>query len=110
MYNHAINRYLEQQIVGTTSFNLIIAMFDFTLAGCMTRDAGKTMRGLTALERSLSFHGCPELAYVFCSLYGYCRGLISEDRFEQTHSYLQVLRDAWAEARERRTAAPEPTP
>ena len=107
MKQNGINRYLELQVSGVPSLDLLIGMLDFCVSATMAQDVSKTMRGLTALEESLDFRDCPELARVFCRLYEHCRRLISEDRFEEAQNCLRLLRDAWGEARRRRQPAPQ---
>jgi hypothetical protein len=102
MHNYEIKRYLTHQISGPPSFDLVISMFDFTLAACIEQDSTKTLKGLTVLEQTLNFHAHPDVARAFCSIYRYCRYLVSNDRFEEASSHLRVLRDSWGEAKAKR--------
>lgn len=105
MKQDAINRYLDQQITNMHSLDMVIGMFDYCLSAALTEDVSKVTRGLDALEESLSFHECPELARLFQRVYEHCRRLAWEGRFEETHNCLRLLRDAWSEAKQRRKPA-----
>jgi flagellin-specific chaperone FliS len=102
MHNYEIKRYLTRQIGGPASFDLVISMFDFTLAACIEEDTDKALKGLTVLEQTLNFQAHAEVAHAFCSIYRYCRYLVSNDRSEEACGHLRVLRDAWGEAKAKR--------
>jgi flagellin-specific chaperone FliS len=102
MKQGAITRYIERQVTGMQSLDIVIGMLDYCLFATSVRDASKTTKGLIALEESLDFHDSPELARLFRRVYEYCRHLAWEGRFDEAHNCLSLLRDAWGEAKQRR--------
>jgi hypothetical protein len=98
----AVNAYVQLQISGASSLDLVIGVLEFCLRSAEERDRDKTLKGLGILEEGLDFRGSPELARVFGRIYRHCQHLVSDNRFEETSNYLRVLCDAWTEAKHRR--------
>ncbi len=93
---------MEQDILAAGRVDLVIRTFDLAMAGCNQEDAGKALKALAVLERSLNARAFPELASSLLGIYRYCQDLVLKGAFREAYGYLDALHDAWVEVKTRK--------
>lgn len=100
-YRESIRKYLEQEIRSAPSVDLVIRALDYAISACMTRDADKVAKSLSLLEQSLNPHAFPEFSRSLAGIYGFCRILLEEQKFDEALFYISALHAAWMEVKAR---------
>ena len=94
--NPGSRRYIENEILGKSPQELVLAAFDLGIKGCRQQDRALVRDVLTELISALDFD--QPVAGNFLVLYDYALREVRENRFEQPERILSCLRDAWQQA------------
>jgi flagellin-specific chaperone FliS len=73
----------------------MIAIYEAALLGCVGRQADRVDAALRALESTLDYAACPELALSLHTLYARSRQLCRDGCFDEAGEILATLRAAW---------------
>ena len=88
--------YLEQQLLGKSPEELVLAAFELGIKGCRRQDRVLVRDVLTELIAALDFN--QPVAGGFLVLYDYALREVRENRFVETERILSGLREAWSQA------------
>jgi flagellin-specific chaperone FliS len=100
---YAATAYMATQTQAMSPQQVLLALYDFAIAGCVARDARKTSAALVELIAALDFR-YEEIATGFYRLYEYALREVKADRFDGAQRILTDLRDTWQVAFSRTTA------
>ena len=73
----------------------LLGVYDAALQGCVRRDTPAVAAALDALDTTLDYGACPELALALHLLYAHCRDLCDASRHDDAGQFLASLRAAW---------------
>ena len=96
-----LQQYRETQVMTADPLQLLIMVYDFTIAACKEHNLEKVTRGLNELRDSLNHEVGGQVAADLLSLYLYMADQARQGEFEHVAGMLVELRDTWAAARER---------
>ncbi len=91
--------YLGQQVLGAGPLQLVLMLYEITIAACRRKDGEQARRALLELIGALDFEAS-EIAVNLFSLYDYCLRRIREGNFEEAAFILKELKEAWQRAQE----------
>jgi flagellin-specific chaperone FliS len=92
-----ITGYLTNEIMGLSSTEIILKIYDFAIINLKKREQQKAMRAITELIVSLNFD-YKDFSIGLYKLYQYCRDQIIHGNFDNALVILEGLRDSWAKA------------
>lgn len=95
-----LNPYLVKEIMESTPQQLLIKLYDFTIASCQRHNLEKTNAGLQELINSLKFEPkeVKEVAFGFLKLYRFCQEEMRKQNYTIVYKILTELRDEWKKA------------
>jgi hypothetical protein len=73
----------------------MLAIYDAALHGCVARDRAAVDGALSALQATLDYAACPELALALQTLYTRSRMLCEAGEFNEAGNLLASLRATW---------------
>jgi len=92
-----VNSYVNNQLVGLTSGQLLLKVYDIAIIGCQQQDGNKAIRAISELISSLNFD-YQEISVGLFRLYQYIIDQIRDHNFSAAMNILKELRNAWATA------------
>ncbi len=92
-----INGYLKNEVMGLSSTEIILKIYDFAIINLKKREHQKAMRAITELIVSLNFD-YKEFSLGLYKLYQYCRDQIVHGNYDNALVILEGLRESWAKA------------
>ena len=92
---HALNTYKVQEINTSSPGKLVLHLYDYTIKGCVRKDASQAVAGLKELIDALNFDGGGEVAVGLFLLYEYAMRSVKESAYDPPLKILRELRATW---------------
>jgi len=99
--------YRTQDVMSASPVRLVIMAYDVAIRACRQQDFERATRAITLLRDALNFDYA-EVATGLFRLYQWCLECLRAGDYQSALNVLVELREAWAEAEKKMSAAPAP--